>query len=143
MNESGDAGGGSGGGGGSGSGGVVVVVVEGDDGSGGGRSWWNAGVGINGVFVLEKRADLAATGVTCRDDQCRRGDFRPRKIRDDFLASQNDGDEMSMETRGRGRIRVSKDCETRNPMIIVEDKRGTRRDVYIKTINKIYIGNQI
>jgi len=69
MNESGDAGGG-----GSGSGGCG----GGDDGRGGGESWWNAGVGINGV--LGKRADLAATGVTCRDGQCRRGDSAREKF---------------------------------------------------------------
>lgn len=38
---------------------VVVVVIRGGI----------AGVGIN--EILGKRADLAATGVTCRDDQCR------------------------------------------------------------------------
>ena len=76
MNEGGDAGGcdvdSSGGGSGCGGG------CSGGDGGGGGESWWNAGVGINGV--LEKRADLAATGVTCRDDQCRCGDSAREKF---------------------------------------------------------------
>lgn len=41
--------------------------------------------------------------------------------------------EMSMETRGRGRIRVLKDsCEMHSPMITVEDKSGIRRNVYDK-----------
>lgn len=71
MNEGGDAGGcdvGSSSGG-SGCGGGCS--------SGGGESW-NAGVGIN--RVLGKRADLAATGVTCRDDQCRCGDSAREKF---------------------------------------------------------------
>lgn len=58
---------------------AVVVVVCGGGSSGGGESWWNAGVGINGV--LWKRADLAATGVTCRDDQCRCGDSAREKFK--------------------------------------------------------------
>jgi len=78
MNESGDAGGGGDGGGGGSSGGCG----GGDDDSGGGGSWWNAGVGINGV--LWKRADLA-TGVTCRDDQCRRSDSTREKFQIIFL----------------------------------------------------------
>ncbi|TGZ48669.1 hypothetical protein DBV15_11992 [Temnothorax longispinosus] len=57
---------------------VVDERSGGDDGSGGGESWWNAGVGINGV--LGKRADSAATGVTCRDDQCRCGDSAREKF---------------------------------------------------------------
>lgn len=46
---------------------VVVVVIRGGI----------VGVGIN--EVLGKRADLAATGVTCRDDQCRCGDSAREK----------------------------------------------------------------
>lgn len=52
---------------------VVVVVIRGG----------TQGVGINRVHG--KRADLAATGVTCRDDQCRCGDSAREKSRDDFL----------------------------------------------------------
>ena len=96
MNESGDAGGGDGGGGGGG-GGSSGGCGGGDDDSGGGGSWWNAGVGIN--RVLGKRADLA-TGVTCRDDQCRRSRFHPGKIPNNFLASRNYGDEINMKGIG-------------------------------------------
>lgn len=49
-----------------------------------------------------------------------------------------------METRGRDRIRVLKDsCEMHSPMLTGEDKSGARRNVYVKTINKICTGNQI
>lgn len=78
MNEGGDAGGRDGGGSDDGGGGGGSGC-----GGGGGDSWWNAGVGINRVHG--KRADLAATGVTCRDDQCRCGDSAREKFRDDFL----------------------------------------------------------
>lgn len=55
-----------------------------------------------------------------------------------MIFSQNDGDEISMETRGRGRIRVLKDsCAMHRPMITVEDE-----SVYVKAINNICLGIQ-
>lgn len=63
---------------------VVVVLIRGG----------TTGVGIN--EVLGKRADLAATGVTCRDDQC--GDSARENF--EMIFSHRRNDEMKREEGG-------------------------------------------